>query len=95
MHASRWSSLSLLLAQKFQQVKTCFQHLQPKFSSESTISTYQLYAIPSMFIMLFVLSLLLNENDYVIYCIGKSWLKSSRELDAHLTFIAFNKNEPL
>ena len=38
-----------------------------------------------MFIMLFVLSIPLNENDYVIYCIEKSWLKSSRELDAHFT----------
>ena len=48
-----------------------------------------------MFIMLFVLSIPLNENDYVIYCIGKSWLKSCRELDAHFIFIAFNKHEPL
>ena len=48
-----------------------------------------------MFIMLFVLSMSLNENDDVIYCNGKSWLKSSRELDAHFTFIAFNKHEPL
>ena len=48
-----------------------------------------------MFIMLFVLSMPLNENDDVNYCNGKSWLKSSRELDAHLTFIAFNKHEPL
>ena len=52
-------------------------------------------AIPSMFIMLFVLSIPLNENDDVIYCNGKSWLKSSHELDAHFTFIAFNKDEPL
>ena len=48
-----------------------------------------------MFIMLFVLSIPLNENDDVIYCNGKSWLKSSRELDAHFIFIAFNKDEPL
>ena len=48
-----------------------------------------------MFIMLFVLSIPLNENDDVIYCNGKTWLKSSRELDAHFTFIAFNKDEPL
>ena len=48
-----------------------------------------------MFIMLFVLSIPLNENDYVIYCNGKSWLKNSHELDAHFTFIAFNKHEPL
>ena len=31
MHAFRWSTFSLLLAQKFQQAKTSFQHLQPKF----------------------------------------------------------------
>ena len=36
-----------------------------------------------------------HENDDVIYCNGKSWLKSSRELDAHFTFIAFKKDEPL
>ena len=41
------------------------------------------------------LSIPLNENDYFIYCNGKSWLKSSRELDAHFTFIEFNKHEPL
>ena len=45
--------------------------------------------------MLFVLSIPLNKNDYVIYCNGKSWLKSSRELDAHFTFIAFNKDEQI
>ena len=61
------------------------------YSSESTISTYQLYAIPSMFIMIFVLSIPLNENDYVIDCHGKSWLYSSHELDAHFTIIAINK----
>ena len=44
-----------------------------------------------MFIMLFVLSMPLNENDDVIYCNGKSWLKSSHELDAHFTFIALKK----
>ena len=44
--------------------------------------------------MLFVLSIPLNENDDVICCNGKNWLKRSRELDAHFTFIAFNKDEP-
>ena len=48
-----------------------------------------------MFIMLFVLSIPLNENDDVIYSNGKSWLKSSHELDARLNFIALNKHEPL
>ena len=48
-----------------------------------------------MFIMLFLLSIPINENDYVICYNGKSWLKSSREIDAHFTFIAFNKHEPL
>ena len=38
--------------------------------------------------MLFVLSIPLNENAYVIDCYGKSWLYSSHELDAHFTFIA-------
>ena len=45
--------------------------------------------------MLFVLSIPLNKNDYVICCNGKIGLKSSRELDAHFTFIVFNKDEPL
>jgi len=44
-----------------------------------------------MFIMIFVLSIPLNENDYVIDCHGKSWLYSSHELDAHFTIIAINK----
>ena len=42
-----------------------------------------------------VLSTLLNENVYVINCNGKSWLYSSHKLDAHFTFIALNKFEPL
>ena len=48
-----------------------------------------------MFIMLFVLSIPLNENDGVIYCNGKSCLNSSHELVAHFTFIALKKDEPL
>ena len=48
-----------------------------------------------MFIILFVLSKPLNENDDVICSNGKSWLKSSRELDTQFNFIAFNKDEPL
>ena len=48
-----------------------------------------------MFIMLFLLSMSLNENYDVIYCNVKSWLKSSHELDAHFPFIALNKHEPL
>ena len=58
------------------------------YSSESTISTYWLYAIPSMFIMIFVLSIPLNENAYVVDCYGKSWLYSYHELDAQFIFIA-------
>ena len=42
-----------------------------------------------------VLFKLLNEFFYVINCYGKSWLYSSHELDAHFTFIALNKPEPL
>ena len=49
----------------------------------------------SMFIMLFVLSTPLNENDDVIYGNGKSWLKSSHELDAHFTFYCIQKDESL
>ena len=45
--------------------------------------------------MLFVLSIPLNENVYVIDCYGKSWSKSSHKLDAHFTFVALNKPEPL
>ena len=41
--------------------------------------------------MIFVLSIPLNENDYVIDCHGKNWLYSSHELDAHFTIIAINK----
>ena len=50
-----------LLAQKFQQVKTCFQHLQPKFFPVSPHIYLLALCYPSMFIMLFVLSIPLNE----------------------------------
>ena len=42
-----------------------------------------------------VLSTFLNLNAYVIDCHGKKLVKSSHELDAQFTFIAFNKHEPL
>lgn len=96
MHAFRWSTFSLLLAQKFQQVKTCFQHLQPKFFqwvhhiyllalcySEYVyhVILYHLYLWIKMLMLLIVM--------------GKSWLYSSHELDAHFTFIALNEHDPL
>ena len=42
-----------------------------------------------------VLSTFLDSNAYVIDCHGKSWLKSSHELDTHFSFIALNEHDPL
>ena len=95
MHAFRLSTFSLLLAQKFQQAKTCFQHLQPKFFQW----VHQIY----------LLDLCYSEYVYHDICIiytsewkclccwllWKSWLYSSHELDAHFTFIALNEHDPL
>ena len=96
MNAFRWSTFSLLLVQKFQQVKTCFPTPSTKVFPVSPpylpISFMLFQVCLSCYI---VLSILLNWNAYVIDCYGKIWLKSSHELDAHFTFIALNKHEPL
>ena len=73
MHAFRRSTFSLLLAQKFQQVKTCFPTPSTKVFPVSP-PYIPISSISSMFIMIFVLSIPLNENAYVVDCYGKSWL---------------------
>jgi len=88
MHAFRWSTFSLLLAQKFQQVKTCFQHLQPKFFQW----VHHIY----------LLALCYSEYVYhVILYHLYLWIKMLMllivmgKLDAHFTFIALNEHGPL
>ena len=96
MHAFRRSTFSLLLAQKFQQAKTCCPtpstKVFPVSPSYLPISFMLFRGCLSCYIVLFIP---LNENAYVVDCHGKSWLKSSHELDAHFTFIALNEHEPL
>ena len=65
------------------------------YSSESTISTYWLYAIPSMFNMLFVLSYLWMKMFMLLIAMEKNWLYSSHELDAQCSFICIIKLDPL
>ena len=76
--------------------KLVSQHLQPKVFPVSPpylpISFMLFQVCLSCYI---VLSTFLNLNAYVIDCYEKSWLKSTHELDAHPTFIALNKHEPL
>ena len=95
VHAFSWSTFSLLLARKFQQVKLVFQHLQRKFF-QWVHHIYLLALCYSKYVYHVICVIYTSKwKWYLIYCNGKSWLKSSRELDAHFTFIAFNKHEPL
>ena len=96
MHAFRRSTFSLLLAQKFQQVETCFQHLQPKFLQWvhhiyllSLCYSEYVYHVILYHLYLWIKMLML------LTVMGKSWLYSSHELDAHFTFIALNEHDPL
>ena len=87
MHASRWSKFLPLLAQKFPTSINLF----PTPSTQVFPVSHHIYLlIPSMFSMLFVLSMFSNEINYVIYYDGKSWLNSSHELDAHFYYHSTN-----
>ena len=88
MQAFRWSTFSLLLAQKLQQVKSLFPN---NFNQSFLVSPPYL---PISF-MLFqvclscyiVLSTFLNLNAYVIDCHGKIWLKALTNLMHNLLLL--------
>ena len=96
MHAFRWSTFSLLLAQKIPTSKNLFPTPSTKVILVSPpylpLSFVLFQVCLSCYI---VLSIPLNENVYAINFYGKSWLYSSHKLDAHFTFTALNTSEPL
>ena len=88
MHAFRRSTFSLLLAQKFQQVKTCFPTRSTKVFPVGPpylpISFMLFQVCLSCYI---VLSTFLNLNAYVIDCHGKNWLKALTNLMHNLLLL--------
>ena len=88
MHAFRRSTFSLLLAQKFQQVKTCFPTPSTKVFPVSPpylpISFMLFQVCLSCYI---VLSTFLNLNAYVIDCHRKNWLKALTNLMHNLVLL--------
>ena len=88
MHAFRRSTFSLLLAQKFQQVKACFPTPSTKVFPVSPpylpISFMLFQVCLSCYI---VLSTFLNLNAYVIDCHGKNWLKALTNLMHNLLLL--------
>ena len=96
MHASRWSTFSLLLAQKLQQAKTCFQHLQPKLF-QWVHHIYLLALCYSEYVHHDICVIYTSEWKCLCYWLQwkKNWLYSSHELDAQCSFICIIKLDPL